>query len=345
MSKKDARKLSLEALAEKRRIAFRMKEKGYGRGEMAELLEVNPSTVSHWFKKARGTDKEEVISGKKRGVKKGTGKRLSPEQEEDIQYLITKNMPDDLGIQSALWTRKAVLALVEEYCGVTLPVRTMGHYLQSWGFTPQKPAKQAYEQQPEKVREWLDETYPALHRRAQEEGAEIHWGDETGIRSRCQHGRSYAPKGETPVQKVIGKYFGVNLISSITNRGKVQLMVYEGRFDSKMMIRFMERLVADQTRKVFLVLDNLKVHHSNEVTGWAECHKEKIELHFLPSYSPELNPDEYLNCDLKAEIHSKPQALDKDGLKEKVVRAMNFLQAAPPRVASYFKHPKIAYAA
>jgi len=341
----DTRHHSPAIQSEIRRIAFRLKGRGFNQTAIAEILEVNRTTVSHWFRRASREGEEAVIASQRRGVRRGTGKRLTAEQEFTLRCLVTQHMPDELGIDSALWTRRAVMVLAKQTCQVSLPVRTMGNYLQSWGFTPQKPAKQAYEQQPDAVKQWLDEDYPALLERAKAEKAEVHWGDETGIRSRCQHGRSYAPAGKTPVQKMSGKHFGLNMISTLTNQGKVRFMLYEENLTANVMIRFLGRLIRGQKKKVFLILDNLRVHHANKVKEWVGKRPGRIELFFLPSYSPELNPDEYLNCDLKALVHSGAPARDKKQLKKQTSRAMRLLQKRPGRIRKYFKHPKIAYAA
>ena len=168
--------------------------------------------------------------------------------------------------------------------------------------------KRAYEQRPAEVRKWLEESYPAIAARAKEEGAEIHWGTclqqagETGIRSDSQHGRSYSPKGKTPVIRLSAKCASMNMISTVTNQGKVRFMVYSGSMNAKRLLRFFAQLVKDAARKVFLILDNLRVHHARLVKAWlaTEENQRNIEVFFLPAYSPELNPDEYLNCDLPA---------------------------------------------
>jgi hypothetical protein len=195
------------------------------------------------------------------------------------------------------------------------------------------------------VTKWLDEQYPAIAARAKKEQAEIHWGDETGLCSDSQHGRSYAPRGKTPAIRLCAKRERINLISSITNQGKVRFMIYKKTMNAQLFIKFLERLIKDAGRKIYLILDNLRVHHSKIVKSWVEEHKDQIELFFLPSYSPELNPDEYLNCDLKAGVHSGVPARTKGKLKSKALSHLRMLQKKPGRVVKYFKHPKIAYAA
>jgi transposase len=245
----------------------------------------------------------------------------------------------------ALWTRESVRELIKEQFGIALPIRTVGHYLKRWGMTPQKPVKQAYEQQPARVKCWLDEEYPDIQAKAKQEDAEIHWGDETGLRNDCQHERGYAPKGKTPVLRLNAKRESVSMISTVTNQGKVRFKLFEGGMNAAILVDFLKRLIRDAERKVILILDNLRVHHANKVKEWLEGKEEQIELFYLPPYSPELNPDEYLNCDLKAGVHTGKPARSKDQLKRKVTSHMRMLQRKPGRVKKYFKHEKIRYAA
>ena len=340
----DARKLSSEVQEEKRKQAIRLHKKGKPYKEIAELVEVHFETIGKWVRAYRAEGMK-ALSSQVRGRRAGSARKLTQEQEKTIQQLITDKTPDQLKMVYALWTRKAVLELIEDRFGIKLAIRTVGNYLSCWGFTPQKPLKRAYEQSPTKVQKWLDESYPAIKEKAKKEDAEIYWGDETGVRSDSQHGRGYAPIGKTPVIKLSAKRSSTNMISAITNQGKVRFQIYDGRMNADQLIQFMKRLIKDAKRKVFLILDNLRVHHAKKVTQWLAKHSEQIEVFYLPAYSPELNPDEYLNCDLKAGIHSKRPARTQKQLKAKVLSHMRMLQKQPKRVVKYFRHPKISYAA
>ncbi|MDZ7720523.1 MAG: IS630 family transposase [Balneolaceae bacterium] len=166
------------------------------------------------------------------------------------------------------------------------------------------------DQRPAEVKQWLDNTYPAIKKQAQREDAEIHWADETGVRNSCQHGRSYAPKGQTPVRKSMAKRLSVNMISTVTNQGKVQFMIYSDTMNSERFIEFLQQLIKTNSRKLYVIADNLRVHHSRPVTEWVQEHEDQIALFFLPAYSPEKNPDEYLNCDLKQGMSQTPAPKD-----------------------------------
>jgi hypothetical protein len=235
--------------------------------------------------------------------------------------------------------------LIKQIWGIQMPIRTVGNYLKRWTFTPQKSFRKAYEQNPQAVKKWLKEQYPAIVKRAKNEQAEIQWGDETGLCNDSYHGLSYAPRGHMPAIRLSAKCQRANLISTVTNQGKVRSMIYTEKMNSDVLIKFMQRLIKDSGRKVYLILDNLRVHHSKPVRQWLEEHQDQIEVFFLPSYSPELNPDEYLNCDLKQGVHSGTPARSKDQLAKKALCHFRKLQKQHKRVVKYFKHPKIAYAA
>ena len=344
MEKEDFRTVDDSIRSSYRKKGIALIKKGVKKGVVAQMFGVDKNTVSNWWKNYQENGVSSFKS-KKKGVKSEDKKLLSTKQEKEIQLMIIDKMPDQLKLDFALWTRKAVKELVEREFGVVLAINTMGDYLRKWGFTPQKPKKKAYEQCSKKVQKWLDEEYPAIQKRAKEENAEIQWGDETGVRNNCQHGRSYAPKGRTPTKLSMSKRFSINMISTLTNQGKVQFMIYSENMNSDKFIEFLNQLIKNNEQKIFLILDNLRVHHSYIVKDWAAENKEKIELFFLPAYSPEKNPDEYLNCDLKQGLSAKPAPKNQEKLKENLENHMNMLVENPTRVQKYFNHKDIQYAA
>lgn len=344
MEKLDLRSAHQSTKLDLRKRAIRLLEQGKSQREVSRLLGVNKNSVNSWNIKY----KREGLSGlkeKPRGHKKGYGRLLSYEKEKKIQKMITEKMPDQLKLPFALWTRQAIKDLIKREFGIRISIRTMGDYLRRWGFTPQKPKKRAYEQNPLAVESWIKKEYPAIKKAAKKENAEIHWGDETGVKNECQYGRSYSPKGKTPVQNKLGKRLSLNMISTVTNQGKVRFMTYKGSMNSSMFINFLKRLTKGKSRKLYLILDNLKVHHSKPVKEWVDKNTDKISLFFLPSYSPEMNPDEYLNCDLKYGISQKEMPKNEEQLRKNVQSHMKLLQNRPDRVVKYFKHESIRYAA
>lgn len=344
MEKIDARTLPNSAIEEKRRQAVKLRKSGMTLKNIAAIVDVHHDTVGRWLRTYQSEGKD-ALKLKQRGLSQGDHRYLTPEQESDIQKLLVDKTPDQLKMAYALWTRKSVQELIKQETGVTLAIRTVGTYLKRWGMTPQKPKKQAYEQQPARVKKWLDEEYPAIQKQAVIEDAEIFWGDETAMRSDCQHERGYSLKGKTPVVRINSKRCSVNMISAITNQGKVRFQMFEGGMNADVLIVFLKRLIKDAKRKIILILDNMRVHHAKKVKAWLEDKEEVIEIFYLPAYSPELNPDEYLNCDLKCGVHSGKPARDITQLKSKVRSHMKLLQCRPERVKKYFEHKSISYAA
>ena len=344
MEKIDLRKAGTEEKEAVRVRAIRMYEKKIKQIEIALLLGVHKNSIYQWIKLYKEQGKK-GLKEVKRGRKKGYGKLLNAQQEKEIQRMIVDKMPDQLKLPYALWTRKAIRDLIKRTYKINIAIRTVGDYLNCWGFTPQKPKKKAYEQNDKAVKKWLQEEYPNIVKKAKKGNAEIHWGDETGMKNTSQYGRSYAPKGKTPVKKTMAKRISINMVSTVTNQGKVRFMTYEGTMNAQRFVVFLKRLIKGSIKKVFLILDNLKVHHSKIVKAWAEKNNDKIELFYLPSYSPEINPDEYLNNDLKSGIGLKPTPKNQKQMKSNVKSHMMLLQKNPKRVANYFRHESIKYAA
>ncbi len=344
MKKEDARSLPAAAKEEKRKQAVRLRKRGHTYASIAEWVGVHERTVIRWIRHYEQCGLQ-GLKARTLGRPNGSGRSLSATQEKQLQALITDKTPDQLKLSYALWTREAVRQLIEQVCSIKLAIRTVGKYLALWGFTPQKPLKKAYEQNPRAVQHWLEDEYPDIQSRAKAENAEIYWGDETGMRNDSQHERGYAPKGKTPVIRLNANRTSTNMLSAVTNQGKVRFRVFDGSMNTDILIDFCKRLIRSSGRKVYLILDNLRVHHAKVFKAWLKKHAEKIEVFYLPSYSPELNPDEYLNCDLKHGVHSGKPARSKAQLKTKVIRHMHMLQKRSARVMKYFEHPRIQYAA
>ena len=236
-------------------------------------------------------------------------------------------------------------ALIARRCGVELAVRTVGKYLARWGFTARKPIRRAYERDPAAVRRWLRRDYPAIAARAKRTRGAIFWGDETGLRSDDARGRSCAPRGRTPVVRVCHKRAGLSLISAVTNRGELRWMVVDGAVNAPAFIRFLERLVRDARCRIFLILDRLKAHRARLTRDWLAERRAEIEVFYLPSYSPDLDPDEGVHADLKHAVPHKAPARSKRQLRRAAIGHMRRLSRMPKRIRSIFRHPQFRYAA
>lgn len=345
MEKDDKEVQTLEQLYALRKQAVRLHKKGM------PIMQIVVATGLSWPGVRTALDLYEscgmsALKPAVRGKKPGTGRSLTAEQEQAIRMTICDKRPEQLKMDFALWSRAAVMQLIEREYGIKLHVRSVGKYLARWGFTPQKPIKKAYEQRPEAVQKWLDEEYPAIEQRAKAEGGEIHWGDETALVNTDVRGRSYAPVGKTPVAYAVGgTRQKLSMIATVSNQGKARWMIIDEAFNSDRLIEFLEALIKDAGKKVFLVLDNLRVHHSKPVKAWVAERKDKIELFYLPSYSPELNPEERLNADLKHAIGAKVPARTKAKLRNAAIDHMSELEKSPERIKAFFQDPKVRYAA
>jgi transposase len=340
----DARELSDEVLEALRLRALRGCQLGLTEVQLAHTLGVARETVSRWW----ATYADQGVSAlphRRSGRPLGSGRALSDAQAEHIQQLLRTHQPEELGIAAPLWTRRAVGDLIRREYNLSLAVRTVGRYLQRWSFTAKRPRRHARDQDPEEVRQWLEETYPAIEARAQREGAEIHWGDEVGVAADQTPTRGYAPQGEPATLDVPDAHVRVNQISTITNAGAVRFMSYTQTMTAALFIVFLGRLLRSTTGKVFLIVDRLRAHMTPAVQVWVAAHGERLEVFYLPRYAPELNPDEYLNNDVKGQVNEAGLPHDKGELRSRLQGFMRRLLHLPEHVMNYFCHPSVQYAA
>jgi transposase len=343
MKMRDARTIEAAELYDRRKQAVMLYKKHVRINKIALIVGVHRVTVGLWIK----TWKKGVVGALKvlkSGRPVGKGRKLSLEEEKEVKKCLIDKCPDQLKLPFALWTRSAVQMLIKELYGIKMPVRTIGDYLNRWGFTPQKPIRRAYERNEKTVREWKIEKYPLLVKKAKIEKAEIHWGDETGIRSDDINARGYAPIGKAPVQRVKGTPEKVNMISSVSNQGQMRFMFYREMMNADLLIKFLKRLIRSVGRKVILILDNLRVHHSKVLKAWLEANKNLIEVFYLPSYSPDLNPDEFMNSDLKSHLNKQPDARAKGKLEKNAFAHMKSVQKRPQHIKNLFQAESVRYA-
>jgi transposase len=338
------RKLPAAAQEERRRQVIGLRQVGMTYGAIAEQVGLSRTGVFNICRRFAAEGVKGLVS-KPRGRKPDEQRLLDAAQEAEVQEVIRRHTPDELGLPFALWSRAAVRMLIAGRCEVELAVRTAGKYLARWGFTAQKPIRRAYEQDPAAVRRWLRRDYPAIVAQAKRARGAIVWGDETGLRSDDVRGRSYAPRGRTPVVRVCHRRAGLSLVSAVTNQGKLRWMIVDGAVNAPTFIHFLERLIRDARCKVFLILDRLKAHRARLTRDWLAEHRTEIEVHYLPSYSPELNPDEGVNADLKQAVPRKAPARSKQQLKRAAISHMRSLSRRPARIRSIFQHRQFRYAA
>lgn len=343
MDQHDARKLSPQAQEDLRRRVVEAVKGGLSQAEAARTFLVSRQSVNAWMKAVRKDGQDALASGKRGRPKGGT---LTRGEQARVSRLVLDHCPDQLKLPFYLWTREAAGELIEKRCGKSLSVWTVGRYLKSWGMTPQKPARRAFERDPEAVQRWLDKEYPAIRERARKEKATICWGDEMGLRSDHQTGTTWGLRGKTPLVPGTGKRFRCNMISAISNRGHLAFMVFSVRFTWKVFLEFLRRLVKQSRgKKTFLIIDGHPVHRAARVKKWVEAHKDSIELFALPSYSPELNPDEVLNQDVKSNALGRRRPEDQQEMVADLRGYLRSRQKMPQVVRNNFQEEHVRYAA
>ena len=311
---------------------------------VAAYFGVSRATITNWVRWYREHG-EEGLHELQRGPERGEGGLLEEYEMNMLRDMITDKCPEQLKLDFYLWTREAIKDLVWETFGVHVALRTISTWLADWGMTAQVPSKHATEADSEEVRVWLETTYPAIRERAGREGAEICWGDETGLSSKPNVGKGFSPKGKTPVAKMTGSRFGINIITAISNLGNLRFKCFEGKFNTEVFIDFLGRLCKGSSRKIFLIVDNHSVHTSKAVVEWLKGREDKIELFFIPKYSPQLNPPEYLNQDLKANVLKRKRAKNRGELAKIVEGFLLRKKRDKGCVARYFQAAMVKYAA
>jgi transposase len=340
---RDARRLSPAAQEDLRRRAVAAVKSGMTQVAVSTVFGVSANAVSRWVNAFDSKGNQALTAGR-RGRRAGEQKVLDPRQEARVRRAVLGKYPDQVALPGLVWTRPQVRDLVRRWYGIGLSLVTIGKYLRSWGLSPQKPVRKAYEQNPEAVARWLEVEYPAIAKRAKKEKAVILWLDQTGLRSDAPVGKTWAPVGETPVVGKTGKRFGVNVMAAISNKGELYFTCYTGSFTGPVFLAFLKRLVGHLERKIHLIVDGHPVHRRVSIRTWLAENVDSIEMHFLPGYSPELNPVELLNADVKRHV-AQGNPANQAQLAAKTSVHLRRRQNQPEIVKALFGKPEVRYAA
>ena len=341
----DNRKLSPVALEYLRKRAVESVIKhGLTQIKACKVFGFSETSMCKYIKEYK-EEKEASYKYKKRGVKGGTGSKMESARIDELVTKLLTHTPDELGLNYTLWTSKAVHEYIESNYSVTYNRRSIRKILTKLGFTSQKPIKLAYQRNPKKIEAWLTEIYPKIKTRAMQEGARIYWGDEMGIQSTDNRGKTYGLKGRTPVIKKTGSRFKCNMLAAISPQGFMNWMVFEDNFTSKKCIEFLGRMIRQIKQKVFLILDNHRVHHSKKVKAYVEKHKDKLELFYLPPYCPDMNPQELVNQDVKANSNNFRTLKSVNDLTINLRYYLTKIQFDQFKIINYFSKKEVAYAA
>lgn len=338
------RRLSPASQEDLRRRVVAAVESGRSQAEAAELFGVGVRSVSRWVNTFRRNGNR-GLDARKRGRRPGEQQALEARQQARVRRAVLGKYPDQLALPGLVWTRGQVGELVTRWFGIELSRVTIGKYLRSWGLSPQKPTRVAYEKNPQQVTEWLEQRYPAIAERAKREKAIVLWLDQTGLRSDASVAATWARVGQTPAVPKTGKRFTVNAMAAISNKGEMYFTVFEHGFNVQVMITFLDRLVRHLDRKIHLIVDGHPSHRAKLLTTWLAGRADRIEMHFLPGYSPELNPVELLNGDLKHHVTATTTPRSRAELADGARTHLRRRQNQPDRVKAFFRKAPVRYAA
>jgi len=341
MSKLDGRKLDHKTREAIRVRAVRMVEAGQSPEVVVKALGFSRGRIYEWLARYQAGGIEALrfkgIPGKK--------PKLSAADLQKLVRIITDKNPRQLKFEFALWTRAMVRKLIMDEFGVILSESPVGRLLRKMGMTPQRPVYRAYQQDAERVRRWREEEFPAIQKLAKKHKAEIFFGDESGIRSDYHSGTTWAPKGQTPVVTATGARFSLNMISAISAKGQMRFMTVDGKVNAGTFVTFLRRLIDNQKRPIFLIVDGHPAHKAKKVRTFVESTRGLLRLFFLPPYSPDLNPDELVWNHVKGHKVGRTPVRGPDDLKSRVISALRSLQRFPAKVRAFFQAPSVQYAA
>lgn len=276
---------------------------------------------------------------------KGTGRppKLTEKQRKKVREWVVGKDPRQYGFDFGLWTRKIVADLLERKMGIEMGLTAVGRLLAQLDITPQKPLRRAYERDEAAVKEWMTKEYPKLRRRAKRHGASIFFLDEAGFSSEPALGRTYGLKGKTPVVKTTGQRQKVNAISAVNAKGAFWSKTYTGNFNAGRFVQFLKDFRKGGRGKVFMVVDGHPSHRARLVEKYVKETKGMLELHFLPPYAPDLNPDEFVWHYAKKNGVSKKPLRKNESLRERVDADLESIKNSPALVRSFFCAESVAY--
>lgn len=341
VAKIDGRTLDHKALEHLRKLAVkRVIEDGEDPSEVMRSLGLCRTSIYPWLRKFHEAGWDALVER----IAQGPEPKLDDQQRARVKRWILGKDPRQYGFEFGLWTRRIVQTLIKDQMRVELGLTAVGRLLASLEITPQKPLRRAYERDPVAVDLWLKQTYPLLKQRAKRLGATIFFLDEAGFQSDPPLGRTYGLKGQTPVVVTSGQRQSINVISAVTARGEFWAATYTGKLNAEAFVAFLQNFMKGRRGKAFLVVDGHPAHKANTVKRYLQSLAGRLELHFLPPYAPDLNPDEFVWSHMKTNGVSKKPLKKNESMRERVEEDLANIQRNPQLVRSFFSAASVAYA-
>jgi transposase len=341
MAKIDGRTLNHKALEHLRTLAVkRVIEDKEAPSDVMKSLGLCRTTIYPWLRKYEDEGMESLVER----IAQGPEPKMTEKQRQQVKRWILGKDPRQYGFDFGLWSRRIVQALIEDKMGIDLGLTAVGRLLASLDITPQKPLRRAYERDPAAVALWERESYPKLRKRAKRIGAKIFFLDEAGFQSDPPLARTYGLKGQTPVVATSGQRQSLNVISAVNARGEFWAATYTGKLDAETFVAFLKNFMDSRTGKVFLVVDGHPAHKANVVKAYLKSLQDLLELHFLPPYAPDLNPDEFVWSYMKNNGVSKKPLKQNESLRQRVENDLTAIQQDRKLVRSFFCAKSVVYA-
>jgi len=335
----DGRTLSHETSETIRRLAVRRVQEGEAPSAVIKSYGLCRTTIYKWLKRARRGGEAALTARRHPGRKPA----LAPRQKLQVRRWINGKDPRQYGFDFGLWTRQIVAALIEQKCGVRLGVTAVGRLLAELDITPPNPLRRAYERDPVAIARWTTTVFPRLRARAKRVGAKLFFLDEAGVRSDQVLGRTWGLRGHTPEVPTSGRRQSVNAISAVTVRGDFWYEIYPERLNGLRFVDLLTHFMRGRKSPVFLIVDGHPAHTANVVAQYVQRLAGRLELHFLPGYAPELNPDEFVWNHLKRQGVSKTPLRRDESLRSRVQSDLATIQSRPALIRSFFHAPSVAY--
>lgn len=339
--KRDGRTLAHNTLEEMRMVAVqRMNE-----GERPEDVAASFGFHRSWAFKCRAAARGRGHGARALRSTKASGRprKLTPAQERQVFRWVNGKSPQQYGFDFGLWTRQIVRELLVSRFGVELSLASIGALLARLGLTAQKPLQRAYQRDPQAVAAWQHEIYPEIARQARAQQAEVFFWDESGFRADAVHGKTWSPRGQTPVVNRPGQRQSISAASAVNSKGAFWFATYQGALTGELFVELLKKLMYRRKKAVHLVVDGLPAHKKALVKQYVADTKGKLTLHFLPGYAPDLNPDELVWSHAKRTGVARRPLQKGEKLEQRVTEQLQAVADNPALVRSFFGHPSVAY--